>query len=197
MISLCSCSDRHSMPRRQSITFALALTLLGVGPRAFGLDDTQTAKGVELEEIVVTATKREENVEKIPVSVYALSQNDLTLADAKNMDDIAALSPGVEFDNFSGYATSTLTLLSIRGITSGVGASTTGVYIDDTALQGRINDFTNFGNPYPVTFDLNRVEVLRGPQGTLFGAGAEGGAVRFIFNQPSLHEFSGVTSVEL
>ena len=197
MISLCSCSDRHSMPRRQSITFALALTLLGVGPQAFGLDDTQTAKGVELEEIVVTATKREENVEKIPVSVYALSQNDLTLADAKNMDDIAALSPGVEFDNFSGYATSTLTLLSIRGITSGVGASTTGVYIDDTALQGRINDFTNFGNPYPVTFDLNRVEVLRGPQGTLFGAGAEGGAVRFIFNQPSLHEFSGVTSVEV
>jgi iron complex outermembrane receptor protein len=152
---------------------------------------------MELEEVVVTATKREENIEKVPISVYALSQNELTLANAKNMDDIAALTPGIEFDNFSGYATSTLTLLSIRGITSGVGASTTGVYIDDTALQGRINDFTNFGNPYPVTFDLNRVEVLRGPQGTLFGAGAEGGTVRFIFNEPSLREFSAVTSVEL
>jgi iron complex outermembrane recepter protein len=197
MISPCSWSDRHAVPARPSIAWALALVVLGAGPRAFGSDDTQTVKGAELEEIVVTANKREENIEKVPVSVFALSQNDLTLSDAKNMDDIAALSPGVEFDNFSGYGTSTLTLLSIRGITSGVGASTTGVYIDDTALQGRINDFTNFGNPYPVTFDLDRVEVLRGPQGTLFGAGAEGGAVRFIFNQPSLHEFSGVTSVEV
>jgi iron complex outermembrane receptor protein len=198
MISLCSWREKHSVPHCQSTALVLALAaLLGVGPRAFALDDTQTVKGAELEEIVVTANKREENVEKVPMSVYALSQNELTLADVKNMDDIAALSPGIEFDNFSGYATSTLTLLSIRGITSGVGASTTGVYIDDTAVQGRINDFTNFGNPYPVTFDLNRVEVLRGPQGTLFGAGAEGGAVRFIFNQPSLHDFSGVTSVEV
>jgi iron complex outermembrane receptor protein len=218
MISPCSWIDRHDAlafaaitgrrpgpltlltrlwAHRQSFTFALAVVFLGVGPRAFAVDDTQTAKGMELEEVVVTATKREENIEKVPISVYALSQNELTLANAKNMDDIAALTPGIEFDNFSGYATSTLTLLSIRGITSGVGASTTGVYIDDTALQGRINDFTNFGNPYPVTFDLNRVEVLRGPQGTLFGAGAEGGTVRFIFNEPSLREFSAVTSVEL
>jgi outer membrane receptor protein involved in Fe transport len=185
------------VPGPRSVIFAAALALLGAAPRTFALDDTQAVAGVGLEEIVVTATKREENIEKVPISVYALSQDDLTLSDAKTMDDIAALSPGIEFDNFSGYATSTLTLLSIRGITSGVGASTTGVYIDDTAVQGRINDFTNFGNPYPVTFDLNRVEVLRGPQGTLFGAGAEGGTVRFIFNQPSLHDFSGVTSVEL
>jgi iron complex outermembrane receptor protein len=115
MISLCSWSDTHPVPRRRSIAFAVALALLGTGPRAFSLDDRPTATGVELEEIVVTATKREENVEKVPISVYALSQNDLTLANAKNMDDIAALSPGIEFDNYSGYATSTLTLLSIRG----------------------------------------------------------------------------------
>jgi iron complex outermembrane recepter protein len=186
-------------PARSGLAIVIALACLGIGPRAIAADsDTANETySTGLEEIVVTATKREENIERVPVSIYALSQNDLTLASAKNMDDIAALSPGIEFDNFSGYATSTLTLLSIRGITSAVGASTTGVYIDDTAIQGRLNDFTNFGNPYPVTFDLNRVEVLRGPQGTLFGAGAEGGAVRFIFNQPSLTEFSGTTSGEL
>jgi iron complex outermembrane recepter protein len=180
---------------------ALALVYLGIDPPALAQADFSApngaAKASELEEIVVTATKREENIQRVPVSVYAMSQSDLTLAGAKNMDDIAALTPGVEFDNQSGYATSTLTFISIRGITSGIGASTTGVYIDDTALQGRINDFSNFGNPYPVYFDLNRVEVLRGPQGTLFGAGAEGGTVRFIFNQPSLRDYSEVVSAEV
>ncbi len=90
------------MPRPANRSpFALALALLGVGPRAFGSDDTQSAKGVELEEIVVTATKREENIERVPVSVYALSQNELALDNAKTMDDIAALSPGIEFDNLA------------------------------------------------------------------------------------------------
>jgi iron complex outermembrane recepter protein len=194
--------DSYGRPQaRRWFALALAFVYLGIDPSVFALEDFATTsgliKGAELEEIVVTATKREENIQKVPVSVYALSQNDLALAGAKNMDDIAALTPGVEFDNQSGYGTSTLTFISIRGITSGIGASTTGVYIDDTALQGRINNFSNFGNPYPVYFDLNRVEVLRGPQGTLFGAGAEGGTVRFIFNQPSLRDYSAVTSAEV
>ena len=177
----------------------LAIICFGSGHRAIALEDAGSANvdQAALEEIVVTATKREENLQKVPVSVYALSQNDLVLAGAKDINDIAALSPGIEFDNQSGYGTSTLTLISIRGITSGIGASTTGIYIDDTALQGRINDFSNFGNPYPVYFDLNRVEVLRGPQGTLFGAGAEGGAIRFIFNQPGLREYSNLVSTEV
>jgi outer membrane receptor protein involved in Fe transport len=70
------------------------------------------------------------------------------------------------------------------------------VYVDDTAIQGRPTLGT-FGNAYPVTFDLNRVEVLRGPQGTLFGAGAEGGAVRFIYNQPDLQAFTGQARAEI
>ena len=159
--------------------------------------DDSASNGNQLEEIVVTATKRAEDIQHVPVSVFALSGNDLTLAGAKSMDDFAALSPGVEFDNQSGYGTSTLTFLSIRGITSAIGASTTGVYIGETPIQGRINDFSNFGNPFPFYFDLDRVEVLRGPQGTLFGAGAEGGAIRFIFNQPSLTTYSGTASAEV
>jgi outer membrane receptor protein involved in Fe transport len=79
-----------------------------------------------------------------------------------------------------------------------VGESTTGVYIDDTAVQSKISPsgYSFFGNPYPVTFDINRVELARGPQGTLFGAGAEGGTVRFIYNQPDLHDYSGEARAE-
>ena len=151
----------------------------------------------ELEDIVVTATKREENLQNVPVSILALSQSDLQLAGAKTVDDFAALTPGIQFDNQSGYGAGMLTFISIRGINSDIGASTTGVYIDDTAIQDRLNQFTNFGNPYPVYFDLNRIEVERGPQGTLFGAGAEGGTIRFIFNQPDLQHFSGIVSSEV
>jgi iron complex outermembrane recepter protein len=177
------------------MALVLSFVHVSLGQRAFASQDfaatNESSQGAELEAIVVTATKREENIQNVPVSIYAMSQNDLVLAGAKNMDDIAALSPGIQFDNQSGYGTGTLTFISIRGVNSGIGASTTGVYIDDTAVQGRLNQFTNFGNSYPVTFDLNRVEVARGPQGTLFGAGAEGGTVRFIFNQPNLQSFSG------
>jgi iron complex outermembrane recepter protein len=199
-------SQRSEAPSAESvarpwIALVLAFVYVGLGQRAFALQDfaaaNDSAQGAELEEIVVTATKREENIQKVPVSIYALSQKDLVLAGAKNMDDIAALSPGIQFDNQSGYGTGMLTFISIRGVNSDIGASTTGVYIDDTAVQGRLNQFTNFGNSYPVTFDLNRVEVARGPQGTLFGAGAEGGTVRFIFNQPSLQSFSGQVSSEV
>ena len=86
--------------------------------------------------------------------------------------------------------------LSIRGIDSSAGASTTGIYIDDTPIQGR---HLNFGtlNAYPALFDLERVEVLKGPQGTLFGSGSEGGAIRFITPEPNLHEYQGYARAEV
>ena len=86
--------------------------------------------------------------------------------------------------------------INIRGIDSQAGTSTTGVYIDDTPIQSR---HIGFGavNAFPALFDLDRVEVLRGPQGTLFGAGAEGGAVRFISPQPGLHRDSAYLRTEL
>ena len=76
----------------------------------------------------------------------------------------------------------------IRGISSTTGAATTGVYLDESPIQVRNAGFTST-NVYPETFDLERIEVLRGPQGTLFGAGSQGGTVRFITPQPSLTRF--------
>ena len=162
-----------------------------------GANDSTT--GTSLEEIVVTATKREENLSKVPISVTAFTQADMALAGMQDVSDITAVTPGVEFDTgaITGYAAGTLTNLAIRGINSNVGYSTTGVYLDDTGIQGRVNPFSNFGMPYPLLFDLNRVEIARGPQGTLFGAGAEGGTIRFIFNQPNLTDFSGYARAEL
>ena len=97
----------------------------------------------------------------------------------KDFLDIARFTPGVSIDNSATNA------ISIRGISSSGGAGTTGIYIDDTPIQMRSVGF-NPDDALPKTFDLERVEILRGPQGTLFGAGAEGGAVRYILTQPSV-----------
>ena len=149
-----------------------------------------------LEQIIVTATRREESVEKVPISIQALSQSDLTQAHIQDISDIAAVTPGLLFAGFNGFA-STNTSISIRGMNVVTGASVVGLYIDDTPIQTRIVGIGNVGNPYPALFDLNRVEVDRGPQGTLFGAGSESGTVRFISNQPSLTTFSGFSHAEL
>jgi iron complex outermembrane recepter protein len=166
--------------------------------RAAELDNEATAlePSSQLEEITVTATRRAESVEKVPISINALSQGDLTAGGIKSVADIAAVTPGFQFTTPQGLF-STITTISIRGIDTGGGPSTVGVYLDDTPIQSRINFITNVGNPYPMVFDLNRVEVERGPQGTLFGAGSEAGTVRFISNAPSLTEFSGFSHAEL
>ncbi|MDE2135815.1 MAG: TonB-dependent receptor [Gammaproteobacteria bacterium] len=146
---------------------------------------TQSASQPEhpLEEIVVTATRREESLSKIPVSVTALTQADMDDKGIKDFLDVARFTPGVSIDNSATNA------ISIRGISSSGGAGTTGIYIDDTPIQMRSVGF-NPDDTLPKTFDLERVEILRGPQGTLFGAGSEGGAVRYILTQPSVSSSS-------
>jgi iron complex outermembrane recepter protein len=137
-----------------------------------------TATSGGLEEIVVTATRHEESLSKVPISVTALTQDSMDQRGIKDFQDVARFTPGVNID------TSGTNAISIRGISSSGGAGTTGIYIDDTPIQMRSLGF-NPDDTLPKTFDLERVEVLRGPQGTLFGAGAEGGAVRYILAQPS------------
>lgn len=160
--------------------------------------DKSAAAG--LDEVVVTATRREERLMDVPMSVQAFSQEKLDAQGVKNVDDLTRVSPGVTFlrngMGSSGNYNDEGSDISIRGIDSSAGASTTGIYIDDTPIQGR---HLNFGtlNAYPALFDLERVEVLKGPQGTLFGSGSEGGAIRFITPEPNLHEFSGYARAEI
>lgn len=144
------------------------------------------AAGATLQEITVTATRRSEPLSKVPISVAAYSADAMDRLGIRSISDIASLTPGVTFSQANpGSGTN----IEIRGISSLVGAATTGIYIDDTPVQIRsIGYFPS--NVYPEVFDLDRVEVLRGPQGTLFGAGSEGGTVRFITPQPSLTQYS-------
>jgi len=139
-------------------------------------------------DIVVTATRQSQRLSKVPISIVAKDQEALDQQGIRSVSDIARLTPGVTFGQTSlNYGTGQ-TVISIRGIQSDSGIPTTGVYIDDTPIQTRIGISPSLTNAYPEVFDLDRVEVLRGPQGTLFGSGSVGGAVRFITPEPS---FSG------
>ncbi len=146
--------------------------------------------GTNMQDIVVTATRQSDTVSRVPLSITALTQKAL---EAQNIRDVQELSRTVPAVTFRRSGADNNPNISIRGITSTLGASTTGVYLDDTALQkrGTIGFVTGNGSPFPILFDLDRVEVLKGPQGTLFGASSEGGTVRFITPVPSLTKYSG------
>ena len=135
-----------------------------------------------VEDITVTATRRSVAISRVPVSVTAFTQASLDQRGARTIQDVVRFTPGVSFDPITNN-------VSIRGISSEAGAGTTGLYIDDTPVQTRNLGF-NAENTLPELFDLQRVEVLRGPQGTLFGAGSEGGTVRYITPPPSLTDYS-------
>ncbi len=146
------------------------------------------ANATEVGEVVVTATRKEESLSKVAESVSAFTAKKMDVLNIKSFADIAKFTPGVTFDSESHD-------ISIRGISSTAGSGTTGIYIDDTPVQIR-NLGLNANNTLPAVFDLQRVEVLRGPQGTLFGAGSEGGTVRYITTQPSLTHFSAMGHLE-
>ena len=151
--------------------------------------DTTPAASGTLEEIVVSAQRRTERLEDVPMSIQAFSQEKLDQQGLRTIDDLSRLTPGITFlrngMSSSGNYNDEDSDISIRGIDSTAGAATTGIYMDDTPIQTRHLQFGTV-NPYPALFDLERVEVLKGPQGTLFGAGSEGGTIRFITPEPSL-----------
>lgn len=143
-----------------------------------------------IDEVVVTATRSEQVLTKVPISVAAFTRDEMEQKGVKQLSDLVRLTPGLVLNSnaFGGND------VAIRGIRSTAGAATTGIYIDDVPIQVR-----NLGvsaTTYPAVFDLDRVEVLRGPQGTLFGSGSEGGTVRFIQPAPSLTDFSGTARLE-
>ncbi len=142
-----------------------------------------------IDEIVVTATRVATPLSKVPLSISAYTQETMDAKGIRDIRDLAQQTPGLDLsqaaNTSSGYR------ISIRGIDSTAGAATTATYIDDTPMQSRNSALNYMLNTFPQIFDLERVEVLRGPQGTLFGASAQGGAVRFITPAPSLTTYSG------
>jgi outer membrane receptor protein involved in Fe transport len=188
--------QRHNRRFLILLSGAAVFALAAADARAQGPAADAPAASQDLQEVIVTATRRAEDIRRVPVSVTAYSQALMDDQGIKQIDDIARLTPDIQFTHTSGSAGNNVSDISIRGIYSDVGAATTGIYIDDTPIQTRnVGYFSS--NPYPKIFDLDRVEVLRGPQGTLFGAGAEGGAIRFLTPQPSLTDYSGYFRSEI
>jgi iron complex outermembrane recepter protein len=167
--------------------------LLAQQAAATGTESSQT-----LQEVVVTAQRRQENIEKVPISVAAFTQEQMDEQSVRTIDDLSRLTPGITFQRLGAYTNynGEDSEIAIRGIESNAGPETTGIYIDDTPIQSRHLSFGTL-NAYPELFDLDRVEVLRGPQGTLFGSGSEGGTVRFITPEPGLTSYSGYDRAEV
>jgi iron complex outermembrane recepter protein len=147
------------------------------------------ASDAQLQEVVVTATKRAEDAKDIPLSVGVVSGSDLTDLHVDSVEDITRLVPGISFaahnNGPNGPGQDNIT---IRGVSSTVGNPTVGIYLDEVPLI-TITGYEGDAEPHLV--DIDRVEVLRGPQGTLYGASSEGGTVRFITPTPDTQNYSG------
>src|SRR6202522_1572590 len=182
-----SCRLLGSEPRRGAAIGGALAALCAAAAYAAPASAADTTAAADasgpLQEITVTATRHEESLSKVPISVTALTQDAMDTRGIKDIIDMARFTPGVNVDN------SGTNNIAIRGIASSGGAGTTGIYLDDTPIQIRALAF-NPDDALPKSFDLDRIEVLRGPQGTLFGAGSEGGTVRYITTQPSLTQSS-------
>ncbi len=137
-----------------------------------------------LQEVIVTAQKRQERLVDVPISMVALSADDLQHRNIASLDDLAAAVPGMSVNSQGSYNRR----IFLRGVSNLAGtgnASLIGMYLDEA-------DVTSgpFSQIDVRTYDLERVEVLRGPQGTLYGDGSAGGTVRFITRNPQLDSFA-------
>lgn len=131
--------------------------------------------------MIVTARRMEESAQQVPISLIRLDRTELRRMGADRLTDIAGAVPNLAVPIVGLFGAEQP---SIRGIFSPIGASTIGLYVNDVPVQ--IRSLEVAGNPDLRTFDLDRVEVLRGPQGTLFGASSMGGTIRYLTRQPQL-----------
>src|SRR5213082_80144 len=169
---------------RHTASRVLTAWLATMGTTALPLvASAQQVDQAAIQEIIVTATKRAENLQEVPFSVSATSQDQIRNSGVADIVDLAR--------NIAGFAVADLgpgqSQVAIRGISSGQVIrdqpgvkEQVGVYLDESPISVAL--FT----PDLELFDLERFEVLRGPQGTLFGAGSEAGTVRYITRQPQL-----------
>jgi iron complex outermembrane receptor protein len=192
---------------KAALRLSLARALLGTGVfvlsqpllAASSADaDTPAEQRPVLEEVVVTAQKREERAQDVPISLAVLSGADLDSSSMQSAGAALGMVPGVTFDTsgVSGQAR-----VSIRGVTAAAttfeGSSPVAYYLDSVPF-GLV---TSAIVPDPDIYDLDRIEVLRGPQGTLYGANALNGVVRVLTNDADLNEFefkgrTGVSSTD-
>jgi iron complex outermembrane receptor protein len=169
-------------------TLPLSL-LLGAPVAAQTTNSTQpdASNNGGLADIVVTADKRSAvSLQKVPITVQAISGEVLTAKGAKTFEDFAGSVPGLQFDDLGPGDKKYI----IRGINS-TGASTVGVYYDEAVITAANSNDGGGRNADIRLYDLERIEVLKGPQGTLYGASSMSGTIRFITAKPKMDVFEG------
>jgi iron complex outermembrane receptor protein len=146
------------------------------------------------QEIIVTATKRASTIQDVPFSINAQTQEDIQRSGATTIEDLSRNVAGLTVQNLGPGQSQ----VAVRGVSAGQIArdqpgvkEQVGIYLDESVIS--VSLFT----PDIDLFDLNRVETLRGPQGTLFGSGSVGGTIRYITNQPNLNRTEGSVEANL
>ncbi len=163
----------------------LALAIAGV----IGASPVVLAQSSVLEEVVVTAQKRSQNLQDVPISITAFTGRQMEALGIQSSFDIAAFTPGV---HISGNLAGQNTQFSIRGVTQNdfndIIEAPNAVYLDEGYIA--IAQAQSFA-----VFDIERVEILKGPQGTLFGRNATGGLIHYISNKPDFESVGGYVDV--
>jgi len=157
--------------------------LMSTGGAVYAQDNDGT-----LEEVIVTATKRASTIQDVPFSINAQTQKDIERSGVTNLEELSRNVAGLTVQNLGPGQSQ----VAIRGVSAGQIVrdqpgvkEQVGVYLDESVIS--LSLFT----PDLDLYDLNRVETLRGPQGTLFGSGSVGGTIRYITNQPNLEASEG------
>jgi outer membrane receptor protein involved in Fe transport len=174
------------MKARRAVTLAGAALFGTSATLLVSTAHAQVANATGVSEVIVTAEKRESTVQKTPLSVTAISAQEIAVRGVTDFDKLAQGVPGIA-EHTSGPGQ---TEFELRGLSSSGGAApTVGFYLDETPLTAAA--FTQNGKVVidPNVYDMSRVEVLRGPQGTLYGAGSMGGTIKLVTNAPNLEQF--------
>ena len=176
---------------KYSISSLTAAVTAALYPGSYAVaQEAQEAGEHALEEVIVTATKREVSIQDIPASIQAITQEALASMGAKTMEDYARFVPSM---NVVSYGSGQSTVV-FRGAITGSGwltQATSSVYLDEISI-------TQTGSqPTIRAVDIERIEALSGPQGTLYGSDAQAGTLRIITNQPVMNEFEAVFDGEL
>ena len=179
-------NNKTTFTKRKNVLAAMVglFAATGAAQQAYGQDgEAATAQG-RIDEIVVTASKREQSLQDVPISITAITGEKLEQAGIQNIVDLSYAVPNLSVTEFGGPGGS---LIIIRGAGNVRGSSPlTGVYLDEAAVS-----ILPIAALDLQAIDLQRVEVLRGPQGTLYGQGSVGGTVRFITSDPTFDGING------
>ena len=171
-----------------------AMSWLGALSIGIGISNTNNVNAQDsVEEVIVTASKKEQNIQDVAMSVQAISSSELEAKNIKNLEDIASISPAVTFNNVGPGKSN----FYIRGVSDGAimnsyasPEATTALYIDEQPLTAASL------TPDLHIYDIERVEVLMGPQGTLYGSSSTSGNIKIITKKPDPSGFDVGADVE-